>query len=449
MSSVDLLVTGGRVLLDGRLQSVAVGVTDGRVSHLVDDASLAADETLSLDGEVVLPGFVDGHVHFREPGYTEKEGVASGTASALAGGITTVIEMPNTTPPVLTTDRLAEKADLFERKSRTDFALFGAITEENVGTGDIAALADAGVTAFKTFMATSFGPLLMDDKGELLAAFEEVGETGRPLYVHAEDEEYLDLFGRRARERHGESMDAFFESRPPIAETTAVSDVLDVVERTGTETVIVHTTTAEALDRIAAARASGLPVHAEVTPYHLAFDREAIAEVGTHGIGTPPVRDAANLAALWDRVRAADVQLFGSDHAPHLREEKERPPLEVAPGMPQLETALPFLLDAVADGRLTYADVVERYAERPARLHGLYPRKGSLAVGADADFVVVDPGTTWEVDASGFASAADYSPFDGASLAGRPALVYRRGERVAETGAVLAEPGDGRRFPTE
>jgi dihydroorotase-like cyclic amidohydrolase len=117
--------------------------------------------------------------------------------------------------------------------------------------------------------------------------------------------------------------------------------------------------------------------------------------------------------------------------------------------MPQLETALPFLLDAVADGRLTCADVVERYAERPARLHGLYPRKGSLAVGADADFVVVDPGATWEVDASGFASAADYSPFDGASLAGRPALVYRRGERVAETGSVLADPGDGRRLPTE
>lgn len=447
MPTVDLLVTGGRLFIDGRLQPVSMGVTDGTVTHVVENGTtLAAEETLALDGELVLPGLVDGHVHFREPGYVEKEGIESGTASAAVGGVTTVIEMPNTTPPVLTADRLTEKADLFERKSRTDFALFGALTEENVGTGDIAALAEAGVTAFKTFMATSFGPLLVDDKGTLLAAFEEVGETGRPLYVHAEDQEYLETFSRRARERHGGSMDAFFESRPPITETTAVSDVLDIVERTGTETVIVHTTTAEAVDRVAAARDDGLPVHAEVTPYHLAFDREAITEVGGHGIGTPPVRDAENKASLWDRVRSGDVGLLGSDHAPHLLEEKERPPLEVAPGMPQLETALPFLLDAAVAGRLRVADIVERYAEAPARLHGLYPRKGTLAVGADADFVVVDTDVTREVDASGFASAAGYSPFDGMALTGRPTLTYQRGERIAEVGSILADPGDGRRL---
>ena len=446
MPSVDLSIAGGRILYDGELRSVTLGVTDGTVSHVVDpDAEFPAEETLSLDGEAVLPGLVDGHVHFREPGYTKKEGIESGTAAAAAGGVTTVIEMPNTKPPVLTVDRLEEKADLFAEKSRTDFALFGAITEENVETGDIAALAEAGVTAFKTFMATSFGPLLMDDKGELLAAFEEVADTGRPLYIHAEDEEYLETFGRRAREDHGEDMAAFFESRPPIAETTAVSDVLDIVGETGTETIIAHTTTAESVDRVAAAKENGLPVHAELTPYHLAFDETEIRRVGTHGIGTPPVGDAANREALWSRLADGNVDLLGSDHAPHLLGEKEKPPLDVAPGMPQLETALPSLLDAVTDGLLTVADIAELYAERPARIHGLYPKKGTLQVGADADFVVVDTDEEWTVDADDFESNGPYSPFDGQTLTGRPVLTYQRGERIAEDMDVISKAGSGRR----
>lgn len=444
MSTTDLSVTGGRILLDGELRAATLGVTDGVVSHIVGpDVQLDAAERVVLDGEVVLPGLVDGHVHFREPGYTEKEGVETGTAAAAAGGVTTVVEMPNTVPPVLTVDRFESKADIFRAKSHVDFALFGAITEENIGTGDIAALAGAGATAFKTFMATSFGPLLMDDKGELYRAFEEVAATDRPLYIHAEDEEYLDMFRERAREEHGEDMAAFFAARPPIAETTAVADVLDIVEDTGTETVIVHTTTAEAVDRMQVAKAADQPVWTEVTPYHLAFAQSDIEAVGPHGIGTPPARDEANRQALWERVARGDVDLFGSDHAPHLLSEKERSPTEVAPGMPQLETALPFLLDAVNRDRLSLSDIVAAYAERPARLHGLYPKKGTLQVGADADFVVVDMDAAWTVDADEFASAGDYSPFDGMRLTGKPMLTYQRGSQIAADMDVTADAGRG------
>lgn len=451
MSDVDLRVSGGRVFTGGALQQATLGVTDGVVSHvLAPGTELQAAESLALDGELVLPGLVDGHVHFREPGYETKEGIRSGTAAAVAGGVTTVVEMPNTTPPVVSVDRLADKRRLFAEKSRVDYALFGAITPENIGTGDIAALAEAGVTAFKTFMATSFGPLLMDDKADLYRAFEEVAATDRPLYIHAEDEEYLDLFADRAAAAHGDTMAAFFASRPPIAETTAVSDVLDIVAETGTETVIVHTTTAEALDRVAAARERGLPVRSEVTPYHLSFDEETLTEVGTHGIGTPPARSPENREALWTRLGAGAVDLVGSDHAPHTREEKDRPPLEVAPGMPQLETALPALLDGVAAGRCSIADVVSLYAERPARLHGLYPRKGTIRVGSDADFVVVDPNAEWTVDSSAFESAARYSPYDGMALTGRPVATYQRGRKVAEDMAAVARPGSGEELtPTD
>lgn len=445
MPSTDLSVTGGQLLLDGERRDATLGVTDGSISHIVDPSvALDAEERVALDGEVVLPGLVDSHVHFREPGYTEKEGVETGTAAAAAGGVTTVVEMPNTVPPVLTVDRFESKADIFRSKSHVDFALFGAITEENVGTGDIAALADAGATAFKTFMATSFGPLLMDDKGELYRAFEEVADADRPLYIHAEDEEYLDLFNDRATEEHGEDMAAFFAARPPIAETTAVSDVLDIVADTGTETVIVHTTTAEAIDRMSEAKADDRPVRTEVTPYHLAFNQSDIERVGPYGIGTPPARDEANRNALWERVTDGAVDLFGSDHAPHQLAEKERSPTDVAPGMPQLETALPFLLNAVNRGRLSLSTITEAYAERPARIHGLYPEKGSIQVGTDADFVVVDMDEEWTVDADAFESAGNYSPFDGMTLTGKPKYTYQRGTQIAAGMKLTANAGDGR-----
>ncbi len=442
MPAVDLLVTGGRVYFGGTFQNVSFGVTDGTVSHVVRDASeLNAERTVSLDGEHVIPGLVDGHVHFREPGYESKEGIVSGSKAAAAGGVTTVVEMPNTTPPVLTVEKLAEKRELFEAKSCVDYALFGAVTEENVGTGDLQALADAGVTAFKTFMSTSFGPLLMSDKGVLYRAFEEIAETDLPIYIHAEDQEYLDEFSRRARNEDG--LDAFFASRPPITETTAIADVIEIVRETGTETVIAHVTTSRGIEMIQQAREAGLPISAEVTPYHLSADEQRLGEVGTVGIGTPPVRDPANKRRLCEALASGSVQLLGSDHAPHTIKEKRRAPLQAAPGMPQLETALPVLLDAVDRGEFALSKIVDCYATAPATIHGLYPKKGTIQVGSHADFVVLDLDKQVTIEAANFESKAAYSPFDGRSVTGAPIAVYQRGKQISENQRCLAAAGEG------
>lgn len=442
MRSVDLAVNGGRVFHAGEFHDVNLGVSDGTVTH-VTSRRLEATQTLELDGEHVLPGMVDAHVHFREPGYEEKEGIETGSAAAAAGGVTTVIEMPNTLPPVTTAERLEEKVDLFRRQSHVDFALFGALTDNNIRTGDVERIAAAGATAFKTFMATSFGPLLIDDIGELFTAFEEVADTGRPLYIHAEDQEYLQEFERRAREGPAEGLDRFFRSRPPIAEMTAVNDVIDIVRETRTRTVIVHVTTSQAVDRVTAARDDSLPVSAEVTPYHLRIDQPRLAEIGTRGIGTPPVRSLANRERLVRLFDAGAITYLGSDHAPHTLEEKDRPPLEVAPGMPQLETALPAMLDAVNRGQTTVRRVVDAYAEQPARLHGLYPRKGTLLIGADADFVVIDMDRSITVDPTSFVSKGRYSPFDGDEFTGVPVATFQRGHKIAENMEVVNDPGDG------
>lgn len=442
MSTSGFYITGGQVYLNSTLQNVALGIENGEIAEITDNDSVPSNaETHKLDGEYVIPGLVDGHVHLREPGYEEKEGIKTGTAAAAAGGITTIVEMPNTTPPVLTIQDLNKKRTLFDEKSHVDYALFGAVTDENVGTGDIRELADAGVTAFKTFMATSFGPLLMDDKGVLFRAFEEIADTGLPIYIHAEDQEYLNEFRDSADDLSG--MDAFLSSRPPIAETTAIADVIEIVRETDAETVIPHITTSEGVELVTRAREDGVPIQAEVTPYHLAIDQNKLKDIGTVGIGTPPVRGAENKHRLNTALESGKIQLIGSDHAPHTLSEKQRPPIEVAPGMPQLETALPVLFDAVFDGRLSLSRVVDAYATEPAKRHGLFPRKGTIRIGSDADLVIVDPDRETVIDAREFESTAPYNPFDGWTLTGCPISVYQRGELIAREGQCLATPGDG------
>jgi dihydroorotase (multifunctional complex type) len=352
--------------------------------------------------------------------------------------------MPNFPPTVTDRERWNENAALYDGTAHVDYSMFGHVAAaHNVGTGDVADLAAAGAPGFKTFLSAGGGPdpYVIRDKGDLLTAFEEVAETGRPFWVHAEDDEYHVEYLERVAERGLTGMDAFLESAPPILETTAVRDLIDLAAETGTTTVVAHTTTAEALDLVAEARADGVPIYAETTPYYLGIDEERLREIGTTALGTPPVRSPENRAALWERFDGGRVDTMATDHAPRFDEEKARDPIDVGPGMPQLETALPFLLSAVEDGKTTVDRIVETYAERPARLLG-FERKGHLGVGADADFVVVDTDAEWTVDPEQFESRATYSPFDGWTFTARPVRTFVRGQEVAiDMAATDARPG--------
>ncbi|MEA5387917.1 amidohydrolase family protein [Haloarculaceae archaeon H-GB2-1] len=318
MTDADLVVTGGQVYVHGQLRDVTLGVTDGRVSHLAAaDGGLSGDRELDVDGSVVLPGCVDAHVHVR-PG-DDREGVDSATAAAAAGGVTTVVDMPNFPPTVTDREVWDEMAALYDGTARVDYSMFGHIAEgQNVGTGDITELAAAGAPAFKTFTSAGGGPdpYVVLDKGDLLTAFEEVAETGRPFWVHAEDDEYHVEFIERVEEEGLTGMDAFLESAPPILEATAVRDLVDLADYTGVTTVIAHTTTAEALDIVADAQADGVPIYAETTPYYLGIDAERLRDIGTTGLGTPPVRSPANRERIWERFDDGRVDTMATDHAP-------------------------------------------------------------------------------------------------------------------------------------
>jgi len=441
MTTVDLALTGGTVLLEDRRQQCSLGVTDGSISHITS-ASLDAERTVDVDGKLLLPGCVDGHVHIR-PG-DDREGVDTGTAAAAAGGVTTVVDMPNFPPTVKNRDRFEETADLYEGNAHVDYGIFGHVSTDNVDTGDIAALGDAGAPAFKTFLSLDGGPgpYVVLDKGDLYTAYEEVAETDRPFWIHAEDDDYHREFIDRVKSEGLSGWDAFFESAPPILETTAVADLIDLARETGVTTVVAHTTTADALEEIDRAQAEGVPIYAETTPYYLGVDEERLREIGTEGLGTPPVRSPANRERLWKCLNDGRVDTIATDHAPNMLDEKSGSPTEVSPGMPQLETALPFLLTAANDGRTTVERIVALYAERPAKLLGLYPTKGTLAVGADADIVVADMDAEWTVDPSEFESSAKYSAFDGWTFSASVAKTFVRGVEIAtDRAATDATPG--------
>ena len=431
MSDIDLAVTGGLVYTCGDLRRCTLGVTDGRISHVVDpEVTLDADRTLDAEGNLVLPGCVDAHVHVRAG--DEREGVASATAAAAAGGVTTVFDMPNYPPTATTPEHWNDIATLYENEAHVDYSIFGHVNEESVGTGAVEQLSDTGTIAYKIFMSVdgSANPWVIRDKGDLYTAFEEIAGTGRPVWVHAEDDEYHAAFIERAEERGLTGFDAFFESSPPIVETTAVSDLIDLAEETGVTTVVAHTSTAEALDRIARANADGIPIFAETTPYYLAFDEDRIRDIGSAGTVMPPVRDPENRQGLWDRLENR-VDTLGTDHAPQFLEDKDHPPDEASPGAPQLETALPYMLTTVNDDCTTIETVVELYAENPAKMLGLYPRKGTLQVGTDADIIIVDMDAEWTVDPEAFESRAKYSPFDGWTFSAQIERTFVRGHEVA------------------
>ena len=443
MSTVDLSVTGGSVYVDGELREYTLGVTDGTITHLVDPGTdLSADRVVDATGMFVLPGCVDAHVHVR-PG-DEREGVHSGTSAAAAGGVTTVVDMPNFPPTATESERWNELASHYKDKAHVDYGIFGHVSTDNIGSTDITSLVEAGALAFKAFMSVDGGPgpYSIPDSGDLLSAFEAVSDTGRPLWVHAEDDELHLEYIDRVQKMGLTGFDAFFESAPPILERTAVSEVIELARETGVTTVIAHTTTATALDLIQDANADGVPIYAEMSPYHLGIDEEQVRDIGTKGLGTPPVRDAQNRAALWDRLNAGKVDTLGTDHAPRTLEEKNRAPIEAGPGMPQLETALPFMLSAVNAGRTTIKTVAETYSEMPAKLLGLYPQKGSLELGTDADFVLVDLEEPWTVDPTQFESRAKYSPFEGREFSAKIMHTFLRGQEVArEMRALDVTPG--------
>ncbi len=446
---LDLILKNAKVYLEDRfVEGVSVGVQAGRI------AAIAAPEcmpegarTLDLTGEYLIPGTIDTHMHVRDPGHTERGTFYTETMAAAAGGVTTILEQPISVPPQHNVEILERRIARAEAQCVADFAFYGAAGGEYLE--DIAQLAaDGRIVAYKTFLHAppegreqEFQGLTMADDAQLYAGMQELAKTGLFCAFHAENNDMISANIRRLRAEGRVSPEYHCVSRPTVAEVTSVERILNFVRETGARVEIAHVSCPEVMELLRQAKKDGLPVYVETCPHYLFLTEEDMVKFGPYAKCNPPVRSRAQAEKLWDYINDGTVDYMGSDHSPFLVEEKTRGLKDIfaaAAGFPGADLRLPLMLDAVAEGRTTLEKVVELLSVNPARCFGLYPTKGTIQVGADADFTLFRMDRHTVVDkARNYSHARDIAiPYDGRELKCAVTGTIVRGRVVMRDGVV-------------
>jgi allantoinase len=439
----DLVVKARRAVVDGVLRPAAVAVRDGRIAAVTEPGASAATfgenagEVVELAAdEVLLPGLVDTHVHVNEPGRTEWEGFATATRAAAAGGVTTIVDMPlNSIPPTCDVAALEVKQKAARPSVYVDTGFWGGAIPGNVA--DLRPLHEAGVFGFKCFLLPSgvdeFPPL---DQAGLEQALREIASFGGLLIVHAED-------GHDITEvPPGRDYQGFLRSRPPAAEQHAIGTLLGLAARTGARVHVLHLSSAAALPQLTAARQRGVRVTAETCPHYLSFAAGQIPAGATQFKCCPPIRDAANRDALWQGLRAGQIDCVVSDHSPCTAELKHPDTGDFATawgGIASLQLGLPAVWTGARSRGVPLTEVVGWMSTRPARLAGL-ARKGALAPGYDADLCVFAPEDSFVVDAAALQHRNPVSAYHGQRLTGVVRRTWLRGTPVAAGGTITGAP---------
>ncbi len=401
-------------------KTIDIWIRDGRIAAL--GGPHRAESKIDAEGLLVLPGAIDAHVHFRDPGPNYKEDWASGSAAAAAGGVTTVIDQPNTDPRTLDARSFDLKLDIARHRSIVDFCING-------GPGQIEELVKAGVAAIGEIFAYEHS----DE--ELKRIFGETQKAGALATMHAEDG--LIISERTAPLRSFHEPEVYSLARPAEAEAIAIEKALLWSGRLH----ICHLSTSWGLGLIEEAKRKGMRVSCEVAPHHLFFTVKDYRQQGSFLKINPPLRRQEDSDALWAGLRAGSIDLLASDHAPHLPEEKRDDIWEAPPGVPGVETMLPLLLFAVKRNMLSLERLVNALAIKPAQIFGL-PGKGSIEAGKDADLVIVDPKEVRRINADRLHSRADWTPYEGLNAI-FPKMTLLRGEVIFD-GEIAAKPGFGR-----
>jgi len=447
---VDLLVHGGTLVTARDTFPADLAIRDGRVAAILAPSArptVRAKETLDASGLHILPGIVDCHVHFNEPGRTHWEGYASGTAAAAAGGTTSVLDMPlNCDPPTLTAAALASKRQAVADQALVDYAHWGGLVPGNLD--ELEGLHAAGVVGFKAFLCDSGLPEYpAADDATLLDGMRRIAKLGSVLAVHAESASLTAALGEQLRAAGRRDPRAWAESRPPFAEEEAVGRTLLLARETGARVHFVHVSTAGAVRLVAAARDQGVRASLETCPHYLALDEDDLARLGPIAKCAPPLRSREQVEALWRTVLAGDVDCIASDHSPCSPEDKQRGADDIWAawgGICGVQTLLPILLTEGTQRRgLSLSRVAQLSAANPARRFGLYPRKGTIQVGSDADLTLLDLDREWTLAKSDLRTRWPISPFLGRTFRGQVIATLVRGAVVYQQGKIVGESGHG------
>jgi len=439
MSALDLAIRGGTVVAPDGARRADVGIADGRIVAVAEALDDAARADLDATGLHVLPGAVDAHVHFNDPGRTDYEGFETGTRAAAAGGTTTIVDMPlNAQPPTIDARAFDRKRAAAERSALVDFAVWGGLVPGDIGRLD--ELAARGVVGFKAFMSdTTMPEFAMADDLTLYEGMARAATLGLPVAVHAESEAITSALAARARREGRRGVHDYLRSRPAIAEVEAIGRALLLAEETGCALHVVHVSTGRGVALVAEARARGVDATCETCPHYLVFDEDDAERLGAVAKCAPPLRPAAERDALWAAI--GDIALVASDHSPSLPELKQGDDFfAIWGGITGCQVLLGVLLDAGHHERgLALEQVAALSAAGAARRFRL-PGKGRIEPGADADLALVDLGGETALSAETLLHRHPHSPWAGRTLRGRIARTLVRGTTVFAGGRVAGPP---------
>jgi len=439
LAQLDVVIKGGKVVSPNGIQEMDIGVVDGKIFSLsAPGIEITASRSIDATGRYVLPGCVDCHVHTRDPGLTHKEGFLTLTQAAAAGGVTTIMCQPTTSPAINTVDVFSRVVEDWPQKSMVDFTIQAMAEPGNMD--EIPGLLDAGSVSMEFLGPGSTGPLMMD-------IMKVVHENGGISGISAGDGGHSQFMRQKLQEAGQKDINAWLSAWPRENEAVGVSRVLLLTENTPYRFHFHMITTRRAIELIRAAkerRPGGFTV--ETSPKYLLLTEEDHVKLGPFGTVLPRFKSADDNEAVWEAILDGTIDMVATDHAPHSREEKQAGHEDIwkAPtGVPEVEISLPLMLAQVNKGRLTLPQLVGLMAEAPAKEYGIYPQKGAIQVGSDADVVVVDMEREGVVDDGELVTTPKYSAFGGYPLKGIPTLTMVRGEVVMEDGKVVDSPPRG------
>ena len=442
--TVDLIIVNGRIYTPGGFFEGNIIIDGGKIQSFTHGA-LQPDASKIVDakGRLVLPGMIDMHVHFRDPGFTDREDFESGTRSAAAGGVTTVVDMPNTVPSVVSAETIRKKVGIVDEKALVDYAFIGGAGALDSET--LLSMADEGIVGYKTFMIARFEELAASDS-QMIDNFKTIAQTGLPCLIHAENQDIVAQGMEKANAMGRVDPIAHAEFRPAIAEDEATTRTILLAKETEVHLHICHMTSKGSAEALAYARRNGQNVTGETSANYLMLNAEIMKEIGPYAKVDPPLRGSEDQEALWRALNSGVIDAIASDHAPYPKEEKDKGwenIFDAPSGGTGIQTQLPLMLDSVDKGKTTLKRLIEAYSENPARLMGLYPKKGVLIPGADADLIIVDPEAKFQIKGEALYSKQKVTAFEGFKGKGMPATTIVRGEIIMEEGTIIGKPGYG------
>jgi allantoinase len=448
---VDMVVKSGKIVTSNSTIEAGVAIDKGKFVAIAKDGNLpVANKVIDAKGNLILPGVIDEHVHFLDMESTDYEDYVTGSTAAAVGGVTMVIDMPLCIPATVSLETFEEKKEVAMKKFLIDFALYGGAVPGNVD--EIPKMAKAGAIGFKAMMAGSVpGFFEMLDDGMLVDAFKTIADCGSVIALHAENDAIINYLEKKFKTAGRKDILAFFESRPVMQEVEAISRAIMLAQETKCHLHIIHVSCPQGIDLIYQKKVGGQRITCETGPQYLILSEDDMVRLGPYIKFAPPVRSKPETEKLWHQLAEGKIETLGSDHGPHPKENKEMGWENIwnaGNGALAVETILPLMLsEGVNKNRISIQRLVSVLCENPAKIFGIYPQKGTIQVGSDADLVIADMNKEHVIEAAKLHSKQKHTPFEGLKVKGMPILTMVRGEVIVKDGQVMGKPGYGKFIP--